>query len=343
MPAARHESPHTISRRRLLATVPALALVVAGVGCGDGDEASDASSSGAGGFPLTIDHKYGSTTIPKQPTRVVSVGYQDHDTMLALGVKPLGVRDWWNDQPYATWTWATTKLGDARPVVLKSEELDIEAVAALQPDVIIGFYSGITEDEYTKLSKIAPTVTQPADFIDFGMPWREQTLGIGAALGKRAEAQQLIDDVDKRYARVRQDNPKFVGATASMAGSGNDGSFWAYAPDDPRGRLLRDLGFTINPEIAKLAGDSFTANISAERADLLDTDVLIWFVDAAADIPMLTTNAVFQQLDIVKRGHVIYVPWDSELAGALSFSSVLSLPFALDALVPDMQKSVAAT
>ena len=47
----------------------------------------------------------------------MSVGFAEHEGLLALGVEPVGVRDWYGDQPYATWPWAQDELGDQQPEV----------------------------------------------------------------------------------------------------------------------------------------------------------------------------------------------------------------------------------
>jgi iron complex transport system substrate-binding protein len=44
------------------------------------------SESEAAAFPVTIEHKFGETTIDAEPERVVSIGYNEHDFLLALGV-----------------------------------------------------------------------------------------------------------------------------------------------------------------------------------------------------------------------------------------------------------------
>ena len=93
----------------------------------------------------------------------MSVGFNDHDTLLALGVTPVAVCDWYGDYPYATWPWAQNELGDAQLAVLSSAELNIEAVAARDPDLIVGIFSGMTKREYELLSQIAPTVATPRD------------------------------------------------------------------------------------------------------------------------------------------------------------------------------------
>ncbi|MEZ5252074.1 MAG: ABC transporter substrate-binding protein [Ilumatobacteraceae bacterium] len=128
---------------------------------GDGTDAA---------FPVTIEHKYGETTIEAEPMRVVSVGFGEHDNLLAIGVVPVAVRDWYGEQPYATWPWAQDELGDATPEVLSSTELNFEQIAALEPDLILGIASGMTDSDYATLSAIAPTVAQPADYVDYGTP-----------------------------------------------------------------------------------------------------------------------------------------------------------------------------
>ena len=57
-------------------------------------------------FPVTLEHKYGSTTIDAAPERVISVGYSEQDPLLALGVAPIAIRDWFGDQPFGVWPWS---------------------------------------------------------------------------------------------------------------------------------------------------------------------------------------------------------------------------------------------
>jgi iron complex transport system substrate-binding protein len=194
-------TPHTqalaITRRRFM--VGALSAVVLSA-CGDdkknegsaavpsGTPAAPGSGSAAqrgspaphpSSFPVTLQHKFGSTTIPKEPGRVSTVGYSEQDPVLALGFKPVAVREWFGEQPFATFPWAREALGDAKPEVLKMPfgQLDFEAIAALRPDLIVATHSGIKQEEYERLSRIAPVVAQPNPYPDFAVPWQEQTRG----------------------------------------------------------------------------------------------------------------------------------------------------------------------
>ena len=144
-----------------------------------------------------MEHAFGATEIAAEPERVVTVGLTEQDTVLALGVAPVGVTEWYGEQPYATWPWAQDELGDATPEVLsQADGLQIERIAALEPDLILGLNAGLDDTTYAQLSEIAPTVADAEGAEGYFSPWRDQTLMIGQALGKEAEAQALVDDVD---------------------------------------------------------------------------------------------------------------------------------------------------
>lgn len=295
-----------------------------------------AGEADADAFPVTIEHKYGSTTIEAAPERVVSVGFQDHDFLLALGVKPVGVREWWGEKPYATWTWAEEALGDAQPTVIPSGELDIEQVASLEPDLIVGFYSGITDAEYELLSGIAPTVTQPDTYVDYGMPWEEQLLETGRAVGRSAEAQAILDETLAKFEEIRAAHPEFEGKTALIGGPGEGGAFWAYGPEDPRSRLLTSLGFVYPEAVADVATDAFYVDISAEQGALLESDVFVQILNSGVTPEDLPANPVWDQLAMVQEGRVYTTSFDADVIGAFSFSSPLSLPWGLERLADEL-------
>src|SRR5512135_3689664 len=70
---------------------------------------------------VTVEHQFGETKIAAPPKRVVSAGFTEQDDLLAVGVVPIAVTNWWGDQPFAVWPWAQPKLGPARPAVLSLE------------------------------------------------------------------------------------------------------------------------------------------------------------------------------------------------------------------------------
>ncbi len=149
--------------QRMLSTVALfVAAGVVAAACGGGDDDGAGGSSAAEGFPVTIEHRFGSVTLTEAPLRVVSVGYHEQDPILALGVKPVAVREWFGEQPYATWPWAQDELGDAQPEVLTGEGINFERVAGLRPDLIVALSALLDREQYDTLAKIAPTLVEPA-------------------------------------------------------------------------------------------------------------------------------------------------------------------------------------
>lgn len=250
-----------ITRREFL--TGAAALVVLGA-CGQ--SADPASEKGS---PVTVDHKYGRTEIPGSPQRVVKVGLVDHDAVLALGVKPVAITagEYASAFPSGVAPWAQEQLGDAKPEVLPDSELNFEKIAALKPDLITAGYSGLTQEEYVTLSKIAPTVAQSGDHADYGTPWAEMTRTIGKALGKTGEADRLIAGVEKKFEAARREHPEFAGASAIYAGVYDKG-YYAESLQSSRIAILTSMGFKIPDEVTTLAGDRYFADVSpARRAD----------------------------------------------------------------------------
>jgi len=107
-------------------------------------------------FPVTIEHKFGTTVIGAKPERVASLDYGGIGNLLKLGVSPVIVREWRDKFPSTTPPWGQSLL-TTEPVVFAGD-IDPELVASTNPDVIIALASGIDEDLYAKLSLIAPVV-----------------------------------------------------------------------------------------------------------------------------------------------------------------------------------------
>lgn len=330
----REHSMSQPSRRRFLGGTGMLLLAA---GC------APTSGEASEGPARTVKHEYGTTEISGMPRRVVTVGLTDQDYVIALGVTPVATREWFGQQPGALWPWARARIGDDQlPEVLPRQELDFERIAALRPDLILGVNSGLTKSEYATLSDIAPTVAQPAEFPDYGVPWQEMTRIIGTALGKPGQAGQLIPDIEHRFETARNKHPEFADATGLLATS-ISGAVYVYA-EGPAPRFLRSLGFELPPAAAKLFSDGNRApvKLSMERLDVLEADLLMLGVYGDVSTS-LVTEPLYQRLRNVRRGRDVVLPQQSTVNGAVSFSSVLSLPLALDELVPRFADAVDGT
>lgn len=297
-------------------------------------EETDASAEGA--YPVTIEHKFGSTTIESAPQRIVVLGFTEQDFYYALGAQPIAIRYWYGDEADAIFPWADAAAGDAAPEVLNMTwgSLDYETLVGLNPDLISAIGAGINQDEYDRLSQIAPTIAQSDAYIDYGTPWQETTTTIGKVVGKEAEAEALVAGVQDQIEAIRKAHPEFEGKTIAVVYSFTPGSFGFYTAGDQRGRFFTDLGFVVPDELVELAGDSFYADVSQERLDILDQDLIVVLNAGTAEggQERIESEALFSQLDAVKEGRVVYIP--AEYEDAVNFNTVLSIPYSVENLVP---------
>ncbi|WP_088345824.1 MULTISPECIES: ABC transporter substrate-binding protein [Rhodomicrobium] len=289
-----------------------------------------APADSASGIRFT--HAYGETVLPRPARRVVSLGYTTQDALLALGVPPLAIRQWYGPFPFGVWPWAQPYLNGAQPLLI-SGEVSAEVVAALEPDLIVGIGSGISQAEYAVLSRIAPVLMQDAARSAYGTPWDELTRTLGRALGKEAAADDLIAQVRQRFAEATARHPAWSGQTAVAAYHGG-GRTGAFVGADTRARFLAELGFRPTPEVERLSAPQlFYTDLSPEDLSPLDADVLVW-VSAFEKAPDLVALPMRRTLRAYAQGREVFA--GALLAGAMSFCSVLSLPFALSKLEDDI-------
>lgn len=282
-------------------------------------------------FPLTIDHRFGTTVIPAAPERVASVDYAGADDLLALGVQPVTIRHWYGDHPRAVWPWADPLLAGPDPVILRGD-LDLEAIAAADPDVIIALWSGIDADQYAQLSLIAPVVAVPPGVGDYALPWDTRALLTGQAIGRTAEAEARIAAINAQLDAIADAHPDWQGLTAAVAHNW-EGTPGAYTATDIRPQILARMGFVNAPGVEALATapDQFVVDLSPEDLSPLDVDLLLWVStdDIFANVLDMPARPF---MPAVAEGREVFV--GADLTAAFSHASLLSLPFAIDALVP---------
>ncbi len=342
-------------RRRTRTLVSVVAGVLAAVtlaSCGgdaeepeaapaDDSTQEQADQTGAGVFPAVVEHKFGTTTVPEEPERVVSVGLTEQDTLLQLGVVPVATTEWYGEQPHAVWPWASDLLGGAEPEVLSDDDgLEFEKIAALEPDLIVGTNAGMTEKDYQLLSAIAPTVTSVKGSTQYFSSWQDQTLQIARALGREADGEALVEDVETAYAEAAAANPEFEGLTATFSQGGPyDGLLYVYQ-DGLSTDFLTDLGFTITAGLEEYSPqEGWQAEISAENVGLLDADVMVFATESQEMFDELQDFGTIDSLEAVQEGRSVYT--DEVLAGAIYFDTPLAHRYLLENLTPLLAQAAA--
>ena len=334
---------------RSAAAVAATAEMLTLTACGGNTEAAGGGADSAGQDPafepVTIEHAFGETTITEQPERVAAWGWGSADAAIALGVVPVAVpaQTYGGDEDgMLPWNKeAIEEAGAAMPTVLtEAEEPPYEEIISADPDVILATYSGITQEQYDKLSKIAPTVAYPGEA--WATPWRDVITTAGEALGKSDEAEQVLADIDAQVAEAAEEHPEFEGR--SIAAVADFGSFYVYRAADPRVQFLEDLGFELAPSVDELDTEesTFFYTLSYERVDQLTSDVLLSYADSEKTQAAFRSSASTKTMQQYDAGTIAEATGE-ELVASVSPPTALSLTWGLDDYVSLLSEAVTSS
>jgi iron complex transport system substrate-binding protein len=303
--------------------------------CGS-DEPGTVAKDGS----VTVKHAFGETTVPGPPQRVVSAGFTEQDDLLALGVVPIAVTDWWGDQPFGVWPWARPRLGSAQPEVLSlADGIQVDRISALKPDLIVATNAGVDQDTFTKLSEIAPTIPQSGQDAFFE-PWKEQAATIGAAVFKFDEMTALVKGVDDKFAAVGTNSAQFSGKKVLLLQGTFVGDSVVATLAGWRTDFLTQMGFVVLDNINAFGRDHRAYIPRDQMVAVLDAaDVLIWTTESDEDEGRLVADPTFKELKATAAERNVFTGKD--LAGAIAFSSPLSYPVVADHLPPALAKALA--
>ncbi|MFC9480352.1 ABC transporter substrate-binding protein [Streptomyces griseus] len=285
-----------------LTTVAALTLAACG---GSDDSGSGSGSASSGGSTRTVETPMGDVQVKEAPERVVVLDTAELDSALTLGVKPVG----------ATHADVTSGFLNYLPKDQLSGIKDVgqmmtpnlEAIAALKPDLILT--SKIRHgDKYDELSKIAPTVMTE----NTGYPWKENFQLHAEALGKQTEAKMVTDDYANHVADVTKalgGKDKAAATEVNMVRFVEGADIRIYGRKNYIATILADVGLG-RPAITDQAKDGFSYDVSPEKIDLADADVVFHstYGDPKKSKETETTGSgLWKNMDAVKNGKVFAV------------------------------------
>ena len=310
----------------LLATLFALlALGLAACG-GDDDDA---------GSGVTIEHSYGSTVVPVGVDQIVSLDTQWTDVLTALGTPPSAIgRD--PNLEGDSFPWQGDELADAT-LLEAADAIPYEAIAELQPDLIVATW--IVEDEsiYDRLSEIAPVIPVLGDDAQVDS-WQDMAGVAGQILGIEDEAQALVDEVAGTVSDYAAAHPGLDGKTFALANYVPGDAMYVVAdPEDGASVVFADLGMTITPTILDAADDvSGRVTLSLEQTAMLDGDMLLLLPNGSepAEIPG------YDLLPAVQSDAVVVL--DYATAVGFNTPTPLSIPYVLDEIEPAATAAEAA-
>lgn len=240
--------------------------------------ASGSASASGAGFPVTITHAFGTTTIKAKPQRVATLAWANHEVPLALGVSIVGMSKatWGDDDGDGMLPWvkdAIAKVGGDAPVLFdETDGVPFSAVADTKPDVILCAYSGLTKEDYETLSKIAPVVAYPK--VAWGTTMNEMIQLNSQALGMSAEGDALIKQLSDQVKASFAKHPELAGKKLAWGAFNADdlSKVTLYTSHDPRASFLAEAGLatpSIVEEQSKTT-EAFFVEVSSEKPEAFD-------------------------------------------------------------------------
>lgn len=333
--AAGAEATSTTAAIETSATIADTASTTAAAG----EPTSSGHATVAADGSITIEHHYGSTTLDKQPERIVSLDLQWTDVLVALDAPLAGAaRDPLMAETGGLYPWQVDVIpADVTPIEVDPSGtlLPYEAVAALAPDLIVVTWAATEQADYDRLSEIAPTIPSLSDRqVDH---WQDLAKVAGALIGDPAKADALIADSDAQAAAIAAELPGLTGKTYAMASYVPGAAITVVADtEDGAAKVFSELGLQIDPDLLAIAdGATGRVDISLERIDELDADLLIMLTNGAEPEDI----AGYSALPAVQKGAAAIMSL-ADVVG-LNTPTPLSVPYALDVIRPALEAAAA--
>ncbi|MFF7810750.1 ABC transporter substrate-binding protein [Streptomyces sp. NPDC007945] len=267
-----------------------------------GDAAAKTAALGTdakpGQFPRTLTHAMGKSEIKAAPKRVVVLDVGELDNVVSLGIQPVGYAPSEGDDGIPGYL---AKDAGSPKSVGTINNLNLEAIANLQPDLILGSQLRAA-DKYDELSKIAPTVFS----IRPGFTWKENYLLNAAALDRTAEAKEKLAAYATKAKQLGTDigpNKPTISMVRYLPGK-----IRLYAKASFIGTILEDAGL---PRPKNQQVNDLAVEVSPEKIDQADADWIFTGVYGEAKATKKDAaqgNPLWKNLEAVKAGRAKDVP-----------------------------------
>ncbi|MFJ2902605.1 MULTISPECIES: iron-siderophore ABC transporter substrate-binding protein [unclassified Streptomyces] len=333
--------PHRLSAVAATASL----LVLTACGASDDSAATSGKGSSGGAFPVTLKSALGSATVKSEPQRIVTLGQGSAETAIALGHTPVGVEEyaWGSDKTgYLPWVHeAVKKSGDPLPQQFTGgEELDIEAITELAPDLILAPWSGLTQKQYDVLKDIAPTVAYPDKA--WSTDWDEQIGIIATALGTPAKGDDLVKKIKTQLADAAATRPNYKNVSFSYIYTSGPGTLGVFNGTEQRVEMVSSLGLKVDPvwKTFKETEGTDSSLIGLENADKLkNSDLLFTFYADAKSKKEIEAQPLYAAMPAVQKDALVTSD-SNAFVTASSMLNPLTVPWSIKRYLPLIDAAV---
>ncbi|AWL29658.1 ABC transporter substrate-binding protein [Acinetobacter defluvii] len=252
---------------------------------------------------VTYQSKAGEITIPQHLSRITVLDTNALNTIQTLGASdqvvalpqgtplPAAIKSFANAEKYQDTGTAT--------------EPNLEKIAASQPELII--LSNRMEKHTDQMKAIAPTYNAQVDYADRLNSFKQQTLNIATMVGKKAEAEQQLQALERDMQALRE---KTKGKTALVI-LVNNNKLSAYGVGSRFG-LIHDL-YGFSPADDNIKVGTHGMSVSHEFIAQTNPDYL-FVIDRGAAISeksggaqKVLDNAIVKQTKAAQNNKIIYL------------------------------------
>ncbi|MCM3358284.1 MULTISPECIES: siderophore ABC transporter substrate-binding protein [unclassified Psychrobacillus] len=245
-------------------------------------------------------------TLDKMPERIITLDYGFLDTLDALGVEGIvgiaanGGKG--NIPPHLKEKYVVDGVADVGTL----KQIDFEAVAAAEPDVI--FISGRQAPFYEELKEITPNVVFIGSDNENYINAVNETVDLAAQIfDKETEAEKLKADLQAKVDEVKEKAAGYENALVAMYNDKKISGFDNGA-DSRFAYVYNDFGF--KPATTDIEASSHGSDFSYESVLSVDPEVLLIIDRTASDVDAIKAdieNDIIKQTRAYKEGKIVYL------------------------------------
>ena len=296
---------------RKLVGILLTAMMITVTGCGNAANQTNTEASAQENIvesnaqeegTVIVEHSLGTTEVPKNPKNVVVLDFGALDVMDALGLEVVGVPLSGSVPDYLS----KYKDESIYTNVGSLKEIDLEAIHALNPDMIIT--GGRLSDYYEELNEIAPTVLLSVDNSDYMNTFTKSMNYFGEIFDKQEEVSAKLAELEAQMTSIKEKaTEKNANALIALA---NGDSFSVYGRGSRFGIIHNEFGIAPSDETIEVS--THGQNASFEYIVEQNPDYL-FVIDRSAVTggkglaPALFDNALIHGTDAYKNNRIIYL------------------------------------
>ncbi|WP_237741230.1 iron-siderophore ABC transporter substrate-binding protein [Geminocystis herdmanii] len=299
------------------------------ISCNKNIEISNSNNNNDNDNCREVSHKIGKTKVCGEPKRIIALGPNVLEHLLALEIQPVAFADQVNfsSQDYTNPVQQIPYLGkylnESMTNVGLAYSPNLESILKMKPDLILGIESNNAQ-QYKTLSKIAPTVL--VNWAD----GEESMRAIAQAFNSEMEAEKVLQTTKAKITEAKTEFTPIVEKYPKVLLLRATG-VQEFVSDNSRGlcsSLVKDLGFElVSPQKSNSSpSDSFTTISLEVLPQLEEADLIILLGYDFTQLETLTDmnnfgqhqvtklqkewskNEIAQSLSASKEGKVYYIP-----------------------------------